>query len=1163
TVNNVTLNLAYNGFISNGPSITEGCGATTSTFEDNEIAGTCADDFVQIIERTWTVTDASGNSSQCVETITKLRSTLADIVFPQSLTSLPGDLPALSCGASTDPSNTGVPTLFGNAVENGGDCGFVVDFEDNAIEACAGTVKIFRTWTVTNWCTGTSATDIQLIKVADDQGPALTCPANASLSTGNDCSASYTIPTTTAVDACTGATTTVTWTADGGTLIGNTLFNAPVGVTTVTGTTSDACGNESTCTFTVTVVDQTPPVPVCDLSTVINLTSVSPTTALASSFDSGSYDNCSDVTLTVRRMNMPHCPGNDATPFGETVPFFCCDVGNVVMVELRVRDAAGNVNSCMIDAYVDDKLNPAITCPADVTLDCWEDPLDLATTGTATGTDNCSVTISSIVTGSLDECGEGTITRIWTATDPGGRTASCLQKISVINSDPFDLTDIVWPPDYNSNTCGAGLEPTDLPAPFNGPVITEDACDLVAVTHEDLYLPIVDGACVKILRTWIVIDWCQYDEDNPTAGGRWEYVQLVKVLNSADPVISSACTNETFCASNCVNGQATLTLDATDDCTPANQLNYKFIIDAFNDGGDDIVGLTNNATGVYPIGTHKITWIVEDGCGNFATCMYLFTVEDCAPPVAKCKTFAVDISDPNTQSITLGADWFDAGSFDLCGDVQNLLVQSPSIGNGQGPNPPNTASPAWTFTCADLAGADFMVVTYDLWVQDMNGNWDYCTNTITLEDNLNVCNGPQASIAGDVEVETGDQGVSDVMVYLDGGLGAAPIQTTADGNYSFIGLNPFENYTVTPQRDDTPLGVGIAGDAVTTLDIVKLGMHLLNIEYLDSPYKRIAADVDASGDISIFDMLELRKLVLHLTTEFPNNNTSWRFVPSDYTFPNYPSPFGTTFPESAPFNSLSGNVFADFVGIKVGDVNNSVIPNNLMSVPVRNTVGDLVFNVEEAQVSKGETYTVEFKAEDFNNVAGYQFTLNFDKALIDVVDVEAGDLVDLSAGNFGMSLLADGAITTSWNSTQNAELANDDVVFTVTFTAAQDLNVSEAFNISSRYTGAEAYTSALEVMNVALHFNGVVATGDFELYQNAPNPFKEETVIGFNLPSASIATLTIYDVSGKVLKVVRGEYAKGFNQINVNRSELSGTGVLYYQIDTPNHTATKKMVLIK
>ena len=58
------------------------------------------------------------------------------------------------------------------------------------------------------------------------------------------------------------------------------------------------------------------------------------------------------------------------------------------------------------------------------------------------------------------------------------------------------------------------------------------------------------------------------------------------------------------------------------------------------------------------------------------------------------------------------------------------------------------------------------------------------------------------------------------------------------------------------------------------------------------------------------------------------------------------------------------------------------------------------------------------------------------------------------------------------------------------------------------------------------------------------------------------ATISIYDVSGKMLKVIEGDFAKGYNQVSVTRSELAGSGVLYYQLDTDNDSATMKMIIV-
>ena len=82
------------------------------------------------------------------------------------------------------------------------------------------------------------------------------------------------------------------------------------------------------------------------------------------------------------------------------------------------------------------------------------------------------------------------------------------------------------------------------------------------------------------------------------------------------------------------------------------------------------------------------------------------------------------------------------------------------------------------------------------------------------------------------------------------------------------------------------------------------------------------------------------------------------------------------------------------------------------------------------------------------------------------------------------------------------------------------------------------------------------------LLQNRPNPFKDETLISFNLPESTFATLTIFDVNGRTLKVLDGNYEAGYNEVAVSASDLGATGVMYYRLMTDHGTITKTMLVI-
>ncbi|WP_246141902.1 dockerin type I domain-containing protein, partial [Phaeodactylibacter luteus] len=134
------------------------------------------------------------------------------------------------------------------------------------------------------------------------------------------------------------------------------------------------------------------------------------------------------------------------------------------------------------------------------------------------------------------------------------------------------------------------------------------------------------------------------------------------------------------------------------------------------------------------------------------------------------------------------------------------------------------------------------------------GNGDFCETYILVQDNMGVCTEAGPSAAGAVSTE-GAESVEDVEVSLSGN-GSATVMTNANGQYVFTNLNAGLDYTVTPQRDGDYL------NGVSTFDLVLISKHILGVEPLSTPYKRIAADVNSSGSITTLDLIQLRKLIL-------------------------------------------------------------------------------------------------------------------------------------------------------------------------------------------------------------------------------------------------------------------------------------------------------------
>ena len=100
--------------------------------------------------------------------------------------------------------------------------------------------------------------------------------------------------------------------------------------------------------------------------------------------------------------------------------------------------------------------------------------------------------------------------------------------------------------------------------------------------------------------------------------------------------------------------------------------------------------------------------------------------------------------------------------------------------------------------------------------------------------------------------------------------------------------------------------------------------------------------------------------------------------------------------------------------------------------------------------------------------------------------------------------------------------------------------------------------------NVTVLNNSEVPLSDtYRLYQNYPNPFNHQTAITFDLPAASPIQISIYNLYGQHIDVlVDRTFRAGRHEIIWKPGGLS-SGVYYYQIESTQFTATRKMTYVK
>ena len=219
---------------------TDACGIPTVTFTNGSISSAgCG----RTQTRTFTAIDACGNTSTAARTATWT----ADVSAPTITTS--GNALALGC----NPSAATIDGALGTATATDA-CGIpTVTFTNGSISSTACGRSQTRTFTAIDGC-GNTSTALRTATWTDDPTPPIiTCPAAQSFC---QTAGSYTIPTATASDACLG-TVSINYVKSGSTTGSGTGGNASgtynAGITTVTFTATDACGNTATCSTTVTI----------------------------------------------------------------------------------------------------------------------------------------------------------------------------------------------------------------------------------------------------------------------------------------------------------------------------------------------------------------------------------------------------------------------------------------------------------------------------------------------------------------------------------------------------------------------------------------------------------------------------------------------------------------------------------------------------------------------------------------------------------------------------------------------------------------------------------------------------------------------------------------------------------------------------------------------
>jgi len=576
---------------------------------------------------------------------------------------------------------------------------------------------------------------------------------------------------------------------------------------------------------------------------------------------------------------------------------------------------------------------------------------------------------------------------------------------------------------------------------------------------------------------------------------------------------------------------------------------------------------------VVPDSIYAVHWSATDPFGNQSDTTITYQFMDGTPPTTICTKGLEVIVDGTTMDVIITTDSLNDGTFDNCDDQLELGFflwhESMMVDTPQTIEAINQLPDSVLFNCVDTGA-----VTILLYSTDQSGNFSSCASTIQIIENPEIeCD--ETMLTGTIANRFG-QPINGATIEVTGNKEQLLLTSNEAGRYEQM-LPMHRPYTIRPYLQKHPL------NGVSTYDIILLSKHIIGEQLFESPYQYIAADINRSGHVTVFDAVQLRQLILNKIQDFPNN-TSWRFINADYTFQTK-QPLTEAFPESYDYQSLTPEQLdMDFVGVKIGDISGDADTHNLTPhTQLRNTRTTVFIYTNPLKVEKGKTYQIVINAPNWRDIIGFQTTFKFHDLILTNF---TGGMVT-SEQTHGWQEGQEGFLTISCNS--NSLLSHDNHtsrLFTLTVKATKDGALQELLTLASSPTPTEVYSLSGNQLGLQLRhfypipeklFPGFVSTplsisavglpsnsesGVFELFQNYPNPFTETTTIKFHLPKAAITALSLFDIHGQTILQTQQHYETGTHTILLNSDQLT-SGAYFYQVATPFGVATKKMMIVK
>ncbi|XP_041454283.1 mucin-3A-like isoform X39 [Lytechinus variegatus] len=367
-----------------------------------------------------------------------------------------------------------------------------------------------------------------------------------------------------------------------------------IGTTTVTYTFRDLALNEATCSFTVTVFDQTGPTFLFCPDDITLVVSLGTPTAVATWTEPVAQDNSG----TVNFVDQSHASG-DEFPAGSTTT-----------VTYRYEDGSNNPGFCSFQVIVNtmDDARPVIdSCPPNIAVE-----VEIGVGGTPvtwvipTATDNSGVAPTvenNFNPGDFFDVGSTLV--VYTFTDGAGNEAQCAFNVAVTGVDTTPPLIQSCPGDISLTT---DVTTSGRVVSWDAPIVADASGDPISIV-----VSMSPGTFFEIGTTTVMYTFVDSSGNSISC----DFDVTITSTDEEGPVISG-------CPGNI--------LRTVLDDTTGGVINWTPPV-ATDNSGEEVQLLSNPPTpgSYFPIGTTTVTYSYSDGAGNIRECTFDIIIDQDTP----------------------------------------------------------------------------------------------------------------------------------------------------------------------------------------------------------------------------------------------------------------------------------------------------------------------------------------------------------------------------------------------------------------------------------------------------------------------------------------------------------------------------------------------------